>query len=168
MSVLHRAVFTPKLPPRVAHLAKLYRDAPWQKQRQWIALFLLATVSVGMVAGVYLDITARAAVAGRQIQISENDIILIERANADLELQLAGLLSTDVLSARAAALGFQPAAADQLEYLVVAGYKAPGVFSMSNEPVRALAPTLSPEFTQSLIEWLDQQMRLATTDLAGN
>ena len=45
-----------------------YKQAPWRVQRQWVGAFLLALIGVAMIAALYLDVTARAAVAGREIQ----------------------------------------------------------------------------------------------------
>src|SRR6185436_17622358 len=70
-----------------------YRQAPWRVQRQWIGAFLLAVIGVAMVAALYLDVTARAAVAGREIQEMRKEITTIQRENADLETQLADLTS---------------------------------------------------------------------------
>ena len=52
----------------VTNLFDTYRMAPWRIQRQWIVNFLLAVVSLAMVAALYLDVTARADIAGREIQ----------------------------------------------------------------------------------------------------
>ncbi len=43
-----------------------YRQAPWRVQRQWIGAFLLLLIGAAMIAALYLDVTARAAVAGRE------------------------------------------------------------------------------------------------------
>ena len=74
-----------------------YKQAPWRVQRQWIGAFLLVVIGVAMVAALYLDVTARAAVAGREIQEMRFEITTIQRENADLETQLADLTSTAVM-----------------------------------------------------------------------
>jgi cell division protein FtsL len=168
MSPVHRAVFTPKLPPRVSKLVQAYKETPWQKQRQWIALFMLGVVSVAMVAGVYLDVTARAAIEGREIQQLEDEIMQNDRTNADLETQLATLLSTSVMQQRANALGFHSLEADQLEYLVVPGYIASKPFQITAPPTDSASVTALPEFTQSLFDWLDQQVHSAALPLTEN
>ena len=58
-----------------------------------------------MVAALYLDVTARAAVAGREIQEMRFEITTIQRANADLETQLAKLTSTAEMERRATRIG---------------------------------------------------------------
>ena len=85
-----------------------YRQAPWRVQRQWIGAFLLVVIGVAMIAALYLDVTARAAVAGREIQEMRIQITTIQRENADLETQLADLTATAVMEKRATALGYRP------------------------------------------------------------
>jgi len=45
-----------------------HRQAPWRVQRQWVAAFLLFVIGAAMIAALYLDVTARTALAGREIQ----------------------------------------------------------------------------------------------------
>jgi len=158
---LYRAVLTPKLPPRVEHLARIYREAPHTKQRQWVALFLLAVVSVAMVSALYLNLTASAAIAGRQIQYLEAEIVVNQRANADLQLRLAQLLSTETMEQKAYSLGFRPVEMDVLEYVVVPGYVGDLPFELTKDVPLLTAPEIAPEFNQSLIDWLDEQMQSA-------
>jgi cell division protein FtsL len=98
----------------VTHIVRKYRQAPWRVQRQWIGLFLLGPVLVAMIAAIYLNVTARAALAGREIQNLDADIISNQRTNADLETQLAGLTSTEAMQERAQELGFHPAAPEDV------------------------------------------------------
>jgi len=49
-------------------LLQAYKQAPWRVQLQWIGLFLLGLVLVAGITGLYLNISAQAATAGRKIQ----------------------------------------------------------------------------------------------------
>lgn len=158
---LYRAVFTPNLPPRVERLARIYREAPQHKQRLWAALFLMSVVSVALVSALYLNLTASAAIAGRQIQFLELEIEAQQRVNADLQLQLAGLLSVETMQRRAYMLGFRPVERETLEYLVVPGYAGPQRLKLVSGTPPAAAPSIPPEFNQSLLDWLDAQIRSA-------
>jgi len=53
---------------RVDNIVHAYRQAPWRLQRQWLGTFLLAVLGIAMVASLYLDVTAQAAISGREIQ----------------------------------------------------------------------------------------------------
>ncbi len=160
---LYRAVFTPKLPPRVERLARIYREAPQYKQRLWVALFLMSVVSVALVSALYLNLTASAAIAGRQIQYLELEIEIQQRANADLQLELAGLLSVETMQRRAYLLGFRPVERDTLEYMVVPGYAGPQRLQLVNGAPPAAAPVVPPEFNQSLLDWLNAQLQSAAS-----
>jgi cell division protein FtsL len=148
---------------KVDHLALAYREAPWRTQRKWIGLFLVGTISVGMVAGIYLNVTSRAALAGREIQDLEAAIANTQRNNADLETKLAELLSTQNLLARAEEMGFVPASPEEVVYMTIPGYfpPAPAVFAATGGSRHS--PALDPRFSQSLFGWFEDQMQKAAT-----
>ena len=104
------------------NLFKTYRQASWRIQRQWLGLILLGVILIAMVAGVYLNVTARASLAGREVQMLEEQITENQRTNADLETQLAAQTSTAAMEQRASELGFQPANPEEIVYVFVPGY----------------------------------------------
>ena len=91
----------------VTQIVQHVRQAHWRVQRQWIGLFLLGLVAVSMVAGIYLNITVRATLAGREIQLLQNQLIDNQRANSDQETLLAGLTSVTSMQQRSEAQGFK-------------------------------------------------------------
>ena len=149
----------------VTQIVQKVRQAPWRVQRQWIGLFLLALVMMTMVAGIYLNITVRATLAGREIQILRNEITTSQRLNADLETKLAGLISVEAMQQRAEAMGFQPAGPDDITYVAVPGYVAQSTVDLStpgtNQPV---APIILPEYTES---WFDYFMNQQTSSVSA-
>jgi cell division protein FtsL len=148
---------------RVTRLVQAYRQAPWRTQRQWIVIFLLATVAVGMVAGLYLNVTARAALAGREVQVLEVAIAQNQLTNADLETEIATQLSTENMAKRAEALGFEWASPDQVEYVTVKGYFPPQpVVIRTGTSDSAETTTIDPLYTESLIQWLGQRVGAAS------
>jgi cell division protein FtsB len=137
-----------------------YRQAPWRVQRQWVGVFLLVVISVSMVAALYLDVTARTAVTGREIQEMRIQITTIQRENADLETQLADLTSTAAMERRALGMGYRPVQPGELDYVGVPGFVSPEpdiLLAASDATLRSEA--LPPEYTQSLLEWLDERVR---------
>ncbi len=147
---------------RVGTLVHAYRQAPWRIQRQWLGGFLLGVLAIAMVSSLYLDITAQAAIAGREIQGMTADISSIQENTADLQTRLAELSSDAVMSKRAADLGYVQVDPAQLQYIVVPGYVAPQPDLLAVAPaLQPSAPTIPPEYTESLIEWLQQQMQPA-------
>jgi len=144
----------------VNHFVHAYRMAPWRIQRQWIVYFLLAVVSLAMVAAIYLDVTAQAAIAGREIQDLTYQMSVTQQTSADLQTQLAALTSAGVMEQRAVDLGYRPVEPNEMEYLVVPGYTATQPDILANLPQPGLsAPSIPPEYNQSLLDWFDQMIQ---------
>ncbi len=147
---------------KVNHLVHAYRQAPWRIQRQWLGGFLLAVLAVAMVASLYLDITARAAISGRQIQALSDDITSVQQGNADLETRLAELNSTKAMEKRAQDLGYRPVDPNQVEYVLVPGYVEPQLDILPvAPPLVPSAPSIPPAYTESLIEWVQRELQPA-------
>jgi cell division protein FtsL len=141
-----------------------YKQAPWRLQRQYVGAFLLAVIVVALVSALYLDVTARAALAGREIQNLRAEIVAMQRTNADMETELAVLTSATTMQRRAVELGYRPVKPGELDYIFVPGYVPP-------EPEILLAavdittPTyhLPEVYTESLIEWFDTRINFGGT-----
>lgn len=139
-----------------------YSQAPWRVERQWISVFLLIVLGFAMIATLYLMVTSQAAIVGREIQGLREEIIKTEHKNADLKSKLARLTSKYEIERRAYALRFRPIEPEELEYLYVPGYVIPNGAILANTlKLQPSPPNNLPEYTQSLLEWLDE--RLETT-----
>jgi hypothetical protein len=137
-----------------------YRQAPWRVQRQWVGAFLLFVIGAAMIAALYLDVTARAAVAGREIQEMRFEITAIQRENADLETRLAKLTSTGEMERRAIELGYRPVKPGELDYVSVPGFVAPEpAILLAADDIILRQQALPYEYTQSLIEWFDERIK---------
>lgn len=145
---------------QAAQIIHAHKQAPWRVQRQWVGAFLLAVIGMAMIAALYLDVTARAAVTGREIQELRIEITTIQRTNADLETRLANMTSTVEMQRRALALGYRPVKPGELDYVAVPGFRVPEpeILLVADD---APPPTqsLPAEFSQSLIEWFDERIR---------
>ncbi|MFZ5920315.1 MAG: hypothetical protein ACOYY3_04595 [Chloroflexota bacterium] len=111
-----------------------------------------------MIAGIYLNVTSRAAVLGREIQDLEAQITEAKRTNADLTNQLGVLLSYQSMAARAAAMGFTLADPEEIEYVTIPGYAAAEPVDLSEGRPGEQANTLPDAYTQSLWEWFERQL----------
>ena len=143
------------------------RSLPLNVQRQWVVLFGVAIAVMALVAGLYLDVTARAAITGRQIQNLESAIAINRRTNADYETEIALLLSNQVMQARAEALGFEMLSRDKLSYMVVPGYFPESGVQFSGNASQQQAISAAPEFHESLIDWFRERMRAASIPTGG-
>jgi cell division protein FtsL len=141
---------------QVKSLTQAYTQAPWRKQLQLIVGFAIFGVMVALIAGVYLNVSARAVAAGNEIQIMQNDIQNMQRMNSDLESQLAQVTSTKVMEDRARALGFRPIKPEEIVYLQVSGYtnRQEANLAPPPGPTVVTSPMLSPAYQESLLEWL--------------
>jgi hypothetical protein len=129
-------------------------------QRQWVGVFLLAVIIAAMVAALYLDVTARAALAGREIQELRSQITTVQRQNADLETQLADLTSTAVMQRRALELGYRPVLPGELDYVPVPGFVEPEPdILLAARDAAPPVPAQPEEYSQSLLEWFEERIR---------
>jgi hypothetical protein len=149
----------------VTQIVRKVRQAPWRVQRQWIGLFLLGLVLMAMVAGIYLNVTVRATLAGRETITLQAMITTNQRVNADLETQLAGLISIESMQKRADTMGFQPADPTDITFVAVPGYVEQSAVDMSapggNKPD---VPIILPEYTESWFDYfMNQQSYSAAT-----
>ncbi len=73
--MIEQTMNIPNVNHTVINYVFAYKQAPWRIQRQWIGTFLLAVLGIAMVAALYLDVTAQAAISGREIQDLADEII---------------------------------------------------------------------------------------------
>lgn len=145
---------------RVQNITQAYSQAPWRKQLQWIGLFMLVLILVAMVAGIYLSVSAQASTAGREIQIMYGEMEDIRRYIEDSKSHLAFLNSNAVMEERAEELGFSSVDADEIFYILVPNYSKPPEAKLAGPPGATMpdSPTLSPEYTESLVDWLSKRV----------
>ncbi len=150
----------------VNHLVHAYKIAPWRVQRQWIGIAFVVVVALAMVATLYLDVTSKAAIAGREIQDLTASITESRQVSADLQTQYAALTSTSVMRQRALDLGYRPMKPEEAMYLVVPGYAAPKPEILASAPLPQLsALSIRPEYNESLLEWIDTKITLSSRGL---
>jgi cell division protein FtsL len=146
---------------QIENLANHYIQAPRRKQLQIVVLIALGLVLVSLIAGVYLNISARATAVGTDIQAMQSSIKEINRENEDLQSQLARILSSSRMEARARSIGFEPVSPDQIVYLKIPGYveRKPIVLAASEQRQVVGAIAMPPEYTESIFEWLSKNIQ---------
>jgi cell division protein FtsB len=139
---------------------------PWRKQINGVVLFVLALVVGTVVALVFLSVTEKSTVIGREIMSLQSDMAKLERDKADVQGKLANLNSSETMEKRALALGFKPVNPEDTTYLVVPGYAVPhpAVLGPHHQAELAAAPVLPATYTESLWVWM--QRKLAHSRLA--
>ncbi|MDX2163308.1 MAG: hypothetical protein SF162_18460 [bacterium] len=132
------------------------RKNRWRPQRQVIALATLGVFVVIIIGTLYLSQASQMSTMGREL----SDLIVtrnnLEQVNEQLRAEIAGLQGMGRLQARAQELGFAFADRSDIEYLVVEGYNP----NRGEEvvPVRDAAPTVVPQYEESLLGWVQQQI----------
>lgn len=144
----------------ITHIVHKVKQAPWRVQLQWVGLLLLVLVVVAMVAGIYINVTAQAAISGRQIQLLTYDIETNKQVNADMESQLAELTAAEAMQARAEELGFHPASVEEITYVAVVGYQDKSPVDLSIPGSSVQASTYKPEYSETLFDWFTRQITI--------
>jgi len=153
------------IPETTQFVPPVRRENGMRIQQQWAISFIAVVAMLALLAGLYLNITATASIAGRQIQNLEVEITANEQINADLETRIATLMADSVLEQRAQALGFEPVDRKTLQYMVVPGYFPPQAVNMISAVTPAEALSASPEFNETLIDWVSRQIQAASVPL---
>lgn len=142
-------------------LIQAYKNTPWRRQFQVIGLFSASVVFIALIAGVYLNVTARAATFGREIQANRIEMREIEREIEDLESNLADLTSVREMRDRAEEMGFVSVNSNTASYLRVPGYPEERLIELAPQmtsPGVSGFPQLPPKYTKSLFEWINEFM----------
>ena len=141
--------------------AQTYIQAPWRKQLQILGLFSLILVLIALVALLYLNVSARAAQAGRQIQKMQEDIEALDIEIEDMQSRLSMILSAEEMEQRALGMGFFLLESADVLYLKVPGYveQRTVILAPPSERVISSAPVMPFEYTESLFDWLSRQAR---------
>ena len=144
----------------ITYFVHAYKQAPWRIQHQWVSFALLLVLGFAMIASLYLIVTSRAAIVGREIQNLREEIIKTENENADLQTRLANLTSQANIDQRAYALGYRSLEPEELEYLVVPGFAMPQGARLASAPELHPSPqSLPDEYSESLLDWMDRAFR---------
>jgi len=143
---------------QLTQMVQKVRQAPWRVQRQWIGLILLVIVLLAMLAGIYLSVTVRAGIVGREIQFLSAQIEQNQQKNADLQTQLAALTAIQNMEARARALGFVPVSPEEITYIVVPGYVEKSLVDLSTVSQDDSVSLLQPEYFETLFDWLTRKI----------
>jgi hypothetical protein len=135
---------------------RAYKQAPWREQTRLLAIGLALVFGLMAMLGLFIFTGAQAAEAGLRVQslIRERDRWL--RQLEAQEGELSQQQSEEWMRKRAEELGFTPATAADLEYLVVAEVPAdspipasPTSFLYTEDDV-----AISPAYRETLLEWI--------------
>ncbi len=126
-----------------------------RNQRQWVATFAVIGVVGLVIAALYLIQTATTTITARELLEMDDYRQQLERDNELLHAEIAELQSLPRVMTRAAELGFREAREDEIQYIIVEGYR----YDRARiTPTPTPSPT-SPAavYDETLSGWLRQQ-----------
>ena len=132
------------------------RQAAWRLQVRWTGKTMLLAIVFLVISGVYLAVNARLARAGREVLTLEERRSELLRVTSELGSDLAIRTAPETMLAKAGALGFHAAGADDVLYLRIDGYVPPAEFVAPRPPATEDdgQAMLSPVYTETLGDWL--------------
>ena len=113
----------------------------------------IALVLIALLGTIYLRQTSKIATLGRQVQILQFDLNDVRRENGEIERKIAEGQSLEWLQAEAARMGFVPAGADDIDYIIVENYPETAVIF---EPIATITPVEQPANMTEAILWTIQ------------
>ncbi len=139
-----------------------YKNAPWRKQLQFIGVFSGTVIFIAIVAGVYLNVTARAATLGREIQDLQEKKEILQRDIEDMRTSLAYLTTNEEMERRAIEAGFVLIEPGTPEYYQYEDYGGKETAQLAPEGQQTLPSVflLPREYTISLFEWIQETIYL--------
>ncbi len=136
----------------------------FQTRNQATAMAILGIAVLLILGSLYLTQVASFAITNREIEdlISRRD--QLKRQNEQLIGEIASFRTVPRLFARAAEIGFRPAANSDIDYLLIEGYsplrsEAP-VEAASSKPLDA-----AQTYEETFSSWLEQQFTLLRQQL---
>ena len=113
-----------------------------------------------LLGAIYLNQASKIATIGRRVQIEQNDLDEVKRANAELEQQIATAQSLERLDTKARQLGFVPSTPADIDYIVVPQYPTESV-----GPSAVSSDDATPDTPPATPDTLWQAIALAVRDL---
>ncbi len=125
---------------------------PWRSPTQAVALIFLIVIVAIFIGALYLAQATVTATTGSSLLELQRTREFLQRAISDMQAQIAQQRNINALRGRAQQLGFAPAGAQDLEYIVVEGYSP-----IRATPTPALIPTPTLIYDETFEGWVRQQ-----------
>ena len=125
-------------------LTQAYKLVPWRGQMQWLGFVTLSLVLISLIAWIYLSVSSKASIAGRDIQQYQYEKSKTIQTIAQYETDLARITSSTEMSKRAKTLGFKELNVSRYTYMIIPGY--------GGKPSAMLAPEIAKSSANETID----------------
>ncbi len=150
-------------------LIQAYSNSPRRHKLQIIGGIFLAIVIAAVMLILYLVISSRVVFMGRQLQQAKSDIDQLVYLSVNYQNKIDRLSRFEVMKERAVELGFRPAYPGEVFYVPVAGIDADEevVVIFQDQSPSAVINVDLPDYHQSLIEWVGEQIQIFLRPFRG-
>lgn len=150
-------------------LIQAYSNSPRRQKLQIIGGIFMAIVTAAVMLILYLVMSSRVVFMGRQLQQAKSDIDQLIYLSVNYQNQIDRLSRFELMEKRAEELGFRPPYPGEVFYVPVAGLDSPDevvvVFQNDTEPT--IINVNLPDYHQSLIEWIGEQLNIILRPFKG-
>ncbi len=132
-----------------------HTSSPWRNQTQLVATLTLVVVVGIIIAALYLIQTSTTTITARELQEMGNYREELERGNERLRAEIAESQSLPRVMTRAAELGFRQANEDEIQYIIVDGYR----YNRPQVTPTSTPTPVAPEqvYDETLGGWIQKQ-----------
>jgi hypothetical protein len=150
-------------------LIQAYSNSPRRQKLQIIGGIFMAIVIAAVMLILYLVISSRVVFMGRQLQQAKSDIDQLVYLSVNYQNKIDTLSRFEVMEERAVELGFRPPYPGEVFYVPVAGLESEDevVVVFQDENPSAVINVDLPDYHQSLIEWVGEQLSIFLRPFRG-
>lgn len=131
------------------------RSSEENQQSQAVAVLILLAVVSLIIGGLYLAQSTTNITTVRDIDQLRTERNNLVRENERLKAQIARFRGIDNLMTRAAALGFEEANRDDIQYVIVDGYEFAQPTAV---PTQVLPTPTTTNYEENFAGWLERQL----------
>ena len=146
-----------------------YSNSPRRQKLQIIGGVFLAIVIAAVMLILYLVMSSRVVFMGRQLQQAKSDIDQLVYLSVNYQNKIDKLSRFELMEARADELGFRPPYPGEVFYVPVAGIESAEevVVVFQDDNSSAVINVDLPDYHQSLIEWVGEQLSIFLRPFRG-
>jgi len=151
-------------------LIQAYSNSPRRQKLQIIGGIFMAIIIAAVMLILYLVISSRVVFIGRQLQQAKSDIDQLVYQSVNYQNKIDKLSRFELMEYKAEEMGFRPPYPGEVFYVPVAGFEDGNevvVYVEEAESKSAVINVELPDYHQSLIDWVGEQLRIFLRPFKG-